>query len=349
MKNKNYLKLSSIYYLAASLVCVFFILGFTGVLKNDIISSLLIQIVAMLIVPFCLYTLFVSKNPKQTLKDTGIKKISLKSVVLCFLLGILLYFLNSFIANFFSTSLSLLGWENLYAKFSSATVKFSYGLLIKEFILSAILPAICEEFLHRGMLLHAGKKYGNTKFCLIISSILFGLMHLNVQQFFYASILGFIMGYITLVADSIIPSIILHFMNNALSTYFYYGSVLGWKIPTTYSNVKIILSANKLLNIIISCICLFSIIYLIIYLIKKLKEEQANNRIKEFVKKLNFTNLPISEMQAKIDEINKIIKDNKLYTFKTVKKLGLKNNVFIISSFVLTGLITLSSLIWGLI
>ena len=199
------------------------------------------------------------------------------------------------------------------------------------------------------MLLHAGKKYGNTKFCLIISSILFGLMHLNVQQFFYASILGFIMGYITLVADSIIPSIILHFMNNALSTYFYYGSALGWKIPTTYSNVKIILSANKLLNIIISCICLFSIIYLIIYLIKKLKEEQANNRIKEFVKKLNFTNLSISEMQTKIDEINKIIKDNKLYTFKTGKKLGLKNNVFIISSFVLTGLITLSSLIWGLI
>ena len=349
MKNKNFIKLTSIYYLAAILVCVWFVLGFTGVLKNDIISSVLIQIVTMLIVPFFLYTLFVSKNPKQTLKDTGIKKISLKMVGICLILGVLLYFFNSFVANFFSTSLSLLGWENLYAKFGTTTVKFSYGLLIKEFILSAILPAICEEFLHRGLLLHAGKKCGNTKFCLIISSVLFGLMHLNVQQFFYATILGFIIGYVTLVADSIVPSIILHFMNNALSTYFYYGSVLGWKIPTAYYKIKSVLSGNILLNIILSCICLFSIIYLIIYLIKKLKEEQTKNRIKNIVKNLNITNLPINEMQAKIDEINKIIKNKTVYAFQSSKKLSLKNNVFVISSFVLTSLITLSSLIWGLI
>lgn len=348
MINKNYLKISGIYYLATILVCVWFVLGYLGRIRTDILSSVLIQLISMLIIPLALYTFIISKSAKQTIKDVGIKKVSSKTVGLCVLLGIVLYFFNSYVANFFSTILGILGWENLYAKFSTTTIRFSYGLLVKEFILTAIFPAICEEVLHRGLLLHAGKKFASTKICLIVSSILFGLMHQNIQQFFYASILGFIMGYVSLVTNSIIPSMILHFMNNALSTYFYYGSLLGWRIPILYNKIHTFISSKGLLNVIISCICLFVIIYLIINLIRELKVEHTKLEISKLVQNINITALPVSEIQAKVDEINAVIQ-NKNRIFAPHKKLGFKNNIFIISSFVLSGFVTICSLIWGLI
>ena len=348
MKNKNFLKISAIYYIATILICVWFVLGYFGIITNDILSSFLIQIVTMLAVPLLLYTLFVSKNFRKTLSDTGIKKVSSKIVLLTILLGVLLYFFNSFISNFFASLLSLLGWENLYSRFASTSVQFSYGLLLKEFILSAILPAICEEFLHRGIMLHAGQKYSNPRYCLFISSILFGLMHLNIQQFFYATILGFIMGYVALVADSIIPSMILHFMNNALSTYFYYGSVLGWKIPTAYYNLLNYLAVRPIIYIITSCLCVALIVYLILFLISKIKEVKIKSQIRNMVNELNLTELPIEEMQKKVDEVNLIISQTK--NLKTKKeKSPFYSKVFVISSFVLSGLVTLCTFIWGLI
>ncbi len=349
MKNKNFIIISAIYYIATILVCVWFVLGYLGIITNDVLSTFLIQIVTMLAIPMLLYTLFISKNAKTTLKDVGLKKVSGKVVGICILLGVVLYFFNSFVANFFSSILSLFGWENLYSQFSSTTVQLSYGLVLKEFVLTAILPAICEEFLHRGILLHAGKKCGNTRYCLIISSILFGLLHLNIQQFFYATILGFIMGYVSLVADSIIPSMILHFMNNALSTYFYYGYYMGWKIPILYNNILNFLYANPVLYIIVSCIAVAIIVYLILYFIQKIKEDRIKKQIKTMIYQLNLINLPVQEMQKKVDEINIIINQAKSLKLPHGQKVGFKQNVFVISCIVLSGLITLCTFVWGLI
>lgn len=346
--NKKYLKISAIYYLAALLVCVFFVLGYLNVVKSNVLSSVLIQVISMLVIPFLLYTLLEAKTAKQTYLDCGIKKINSKTLVITIILGFLLYFLNSFVADFSASILNFFKWENIYGQFTKPKIiKFTPLLLVQEVILSCLFPAVCEEFLHRGLLLHAGKKHVNTKFCLIISSLFFGLMHLNIQQFFYAAVLGYLMGLITLAANSIIPSVIIHFMNNALSTYFYYGRILGWKFPMLYNKFLSILYNNPAIYIMVTLVSVLSIIYFVFYLIIKLKKIYAKKQVKELVKNLNIESLPVEEVSAKIDQANLIL--NQTYSNSKLKKPSLKNSLFTISTFVLTGVITICTFIWGLI
>jgi len=261
MKNKNIFKINIIYFVAISLVATVFLFGHLGILKNDILSSVLIQIVVMCAIPLLMYSLLMKRNIKDSLKDIGFKSITSKMVAISILLGFVLYFVNTFVADAFASIIALFGYETLP---TSGTTTLNYSLLFKELILSCFLPGICEEILHRGIMLHAGKQHANTRYCLIISSLLFGLTHLNIRQFFYASILGFLMGYVSLASDSIIPSIIIHFMNNFLSNYFYYGTKLGWPLARFVNFVSNIFMSNVFIFIITSSLGV--ILLLMVYL-----------------------------------------------------------------------------------
>ena len=56
-------------------VAVIFVLGYLGIITDSYLSTFLIQGVVMLAMPVILYSLFVSKNVKQTFSDFGFKKI----------------------------------------------------------------------------------------------------------------------------------------------------------------------------------------------------------------------------------------------------------------------------------
>ena len=332
------------------LVAIIFVLGAFGIFNNDILSSMLIQVVVMFAIPLVMYTLLVSKNVKTSFKDAGIKKISGKMVLIAVALGFVMYFINSFVADAFSSILSLFGYENIY---SAGTVKLNYSFLFKEFVLSAILPGICEEFLHRGLLLSAGKKTGNTRLCLFISSILFGLMHLNINQFFYASILGFLMGYVALISDSIIPTMIIHFMNNFLSSYFYYGKYMNWPVAVFANYISKILSSNVLLFTIITTASVLALISLFILLTRAMLRERAKNDAIKIINALKLENLTIIEAQQRINQANIILENSKSAKFSNTVKAGKNANfvdkIFMYSSLVLGGIITISSFIWGII
>lgn len=350
MKNKTFFKINIIYFIAMILVALIFVLGYLGYFQNDYISTFLIQIMVMFAIPMLLYTMFVSKSFKQTFKDTGFKKISIRMIGIAILLGIVLYFINNFVAQFFSSLISLLGYENLT---QTTTVAFSYELLFREFLLTCVLPGICEEFLHRGIMLFAGKKCGNTRYVLIASSILFGLMHLNINQFFYAAILGFLMGYVAIVADSIYPSIIIHFLNNFLNTYFYYGYYLNWPFATFVNDIESLIASNIFVYIIVNTILICLLLMLYVYLTRVLAKERARYDVKKIIACLQINNLPIEQAQAKINQANEILTKTESLKFKNTVSSGGKfsflSQVFLISSIVLGSLITISSFIWGII
>ena len=360
-----------------SCVAVLFVLGYMGVVKSDVLSSFLIQIVVMFAIPLLLYTLLISKNTKQTFKDAGFKKINGKMILIAIALGFVLYFINSFVADAFSSIINLLGYENLYG---STSVKLTYKLLLKEFVLSAILPGFCEEFLHRGIMLFTNKKVKNPRYCLIISSILFGLMHLNINQFFYAAILGGLMGYVALCADSIFPSMIIHFMNNFLSSYFFYGYYLNWPFARFVSNFSTILRQNILIFIVVTTCGVLMLLACYKILTTMLRRERAKLEVKKILNSIEKENISYDEMQSKINLANEIIKKsengifslnlqtNKIETLPTSNletsakenipnqskakqkiKFSLLDNVFLISALFLGALITIVTLIWGLI
>ena len=94
-------------------------------------------------------------------------------------------------------------------------------------IIAAIYICICapifEEIFYRRIILGSLRRYGDT-FAIVISAILFGAMHGNFSQFFYAFALGLIYGYIVVRSNSIMPAILLHALNNSISTFALYIS-----------------------------------------------------------------------------------------------------------------------------
>ena len=81
---------------------------------------------------------------------------------------------------------------------------------------TAIAPAIFEEFAMRCCALGVLKKYGKG-FAVFAVSIVFGLIHQNVIQFVFAFLVGLILGYITVVTDSVVPAMLIHGANNMIS------------------------------------------------------------------------------------------------------------------------------------
>jgi len=84
------------------------------------------------------------------------------------------------------------------------------------FVRMTVCAAFFEEFITRGILLNALKPYGEG-FAIIVTGLLFGLMHGNFQQFFYTAAFGIALGYIAVQTDSIVPTTILHAMFNSLA------------------------------------------------------------------------------------------------------------------------------------
>lgn len=344
MENKNYFKINIIYFTALVCTALVFVLGYLEILKSDWISTILIQIVVMFSIPLLLYTLLISKNSKQTFKDVGIRKITIKMLWIAIALGFVLYFLNTFVATTFQSIISLLGYEKLS---SPSKVNLNYAFLFKEFLLTAILPGICEEFLHRGVMLFGAKKCCNTKTCLIISSLLFGLTHLNINQFFYAAILGFLMGNVALASNSIIPTMIIHFMNNFLSTYLYYGTHLGFPVARFISTIESLLMSDVITYMITITAGVMILWWLYTILVKSLKKERAKIELNNILKNLNLEENSKEESLKKLNHAENIMQEKINNT--PIQKNTFQEKIFLYASIFFGVFMTISSFIWGIL
>ena len=81
----------------------------------------------------------------------------------------------------------------------------------------AVVAPIYEEIIFRGILLKGMAKKINPIIALVVSALLFALVHLNIPQGINAFLLGLVIGFIYLKTGSIYLSIFAHFINNFLA------------------------------------------------------------------------------------------------------------------------------------
>lgn len=142
-----------------------------------------------------------------------IKPVKSSMLIVLTLMGMGVAMVSNVAAELVSSNFSSIGIDyNPDIETSSQSV-FTNILYV---VSTAITPAFAEEFAFRGILMGVLRKYGNS-FAIITSAVLFGAMHGNIIQIPFAFILGLIFGYIDCKANSIIPSIIIHFLNNFYS------------------------------------------------------------------------------------------------------------------------------------
>lgn len=89
------------------------------------------------------------------------------------------------------------------------------SLLLNLFVF-AVLPALLEELVFRGYVLRALRPHGDW-FAVIVSALLFGLMHGNIVQIPFALIVGVALGWLYVMTDNIWIPIAVHFINNGFS------------------------------------------------------------------------------------------------------------------------------------
>ena len=80
----------------------------------------------------------------------------------------------------------------------------------------AVAPAICEEIAFRGFVMGSLSDFGDG-FAILISSMFFGMMHTGISGILFAFLVGLLLGFIHKISGSLIPSMIVHFLNNAYS------------------------------------------------------------------------------------------------------------------------------------
>jgi hypothetical protein len=90
----------------------------------------------------------------------------------------------------------------------------------KQYIIAilamAVIPAVVEEFLFRGVILRGYERFGALT-AVVVSGVLFGLLHLNLVNLPAIIFLGIMIGYVVVRTDSIFSGMLYHFIQNFLS------------------------------------------------------------------------------------------------------------------------------------
>jgi sodium transport system permease protein len=80
----------------------------------------------------------------------------------------------------------------------------------------AVTPAICEEVAFRGFILSGLSRNKRIGLAIAFSSLAFGVIHMIPQQVFNATLLGLVLGLLTIRSNSLLPAILFHFVYNSL-------------------------------------------------------------------------------------------------------------------------------------
>jgi len=368
-KKKSVFKTYLIYFLCMLSFVGVRICGSLGVFSNlsdnafEIVYTLLIEVVVLFLLPLVLYCLFIRVKPKQVFATCNFNKCNTKTIIVSVLLGIILYLFTIIISTFFNGIIALFGYSR-----PSSGVEMTLTMYLIQIVTVAILPAICEEFIHRGLLLQGTKHIGFNK-SIIITGILFGLIHLNITQVFYAAILGILIGYIAVISKNIWPAIIVHFMNNFISITSSYLQTSN----AAYANFmdKVYASINQVnFFVLVLVITIFIAILLVLtyYLMSKLykysiidkvnrainevyNEDGAaksnapinlgNLEVRRLVESTTTLNLDFSSIKSPIDIL--MPKQTKIY------RRTYKDKIFLKASVLLGVIITIFTFVWGVI
>jgi len=106
-------------------------------------------------------------------------------------------------------------------EFSSQSIT-TFGDFALKVLLLAVMPAVGEELVFRGIIFGGLRQNLNVKYATLICSIMFTLIHFSIFKTFYQVILGVILCLLVYYTGTIVYSIIFHFVNNFIIILFAY-------------------------------------------------------------------------------------------------------------------------------
>ncbi|WP_186380822.1 CPBP family intramembrane glutamic endopeptidase [Paenibacillus xylanexedens] len=162
------------------------------------------------------YTWFLALNPRfrEYIRDPLCSKVKIRTAAFYIIAGFVLMALTSVLI--LGTGIETNEGQRHLFESSDLRSAVTFQMIIAVIAIGLIIPFF-EELLFRGLLFTTlSNKYG-AWWALIISSVIFGMLHGGV--FIATSIFGLVFGFIFYKTKSLIPGIVLHMIWNSLSVF----------------------------------------------------------------------------------------------------------------------------------
>ena len=177
-----------------------------GLVANLLISQFVI------LLPACI-SIVLSKK-KIEWKDFGFQKIKISTLLLTIVYTFLCMPLVTVV-----NAISMLFVDNTVVAISSEILALPFPLAL--FIIAMVGP-FSEEFVFRGIIFNSYKKDGNALGAILLSALVFGFMHMNLNQAGYAFVIGIALAFLMVATGSLWAPFLMHFIVNAQSVIMMY-------------------------------------------------------------------------------------------------------------------------------
>lgn len=179
---------------------------FVSVIANRYTVPLWLQLIiseSTIILPGLIWMLIYNVPFREGL---GFKKIKPATIAMSVLLAYLLMPLISLV-----NLISQLFTKNAVVSLSGEIL--SENTFVMIFIIGVFGP-FCEEFVFRGIIGRGMSRFGSVLASAVVSGFFFGIMHMNLNQFCYAFVLGIIFAIVNYASGSVYTSMIMHTVVN---------------------------------------------------------------------------------------------------------------------------------------
>jgi uncharacterized protein len=251
-----------------------------------IYSSIPITEFLLIFLPSIIY-LFITKQ--QVKEALSLRTIGFKSVLIVLIIGLLIYpaatfvglasqlFFHNYLADAFQTFASLPPWQGL--------------------LMIAVTPAICEETAMRGAVL-AGYKNTNMHKAAVMNGFLFGILHMNLQQFFYAFAIGVVFAYLVMITGSIFSSMLCHFTCNGISYMISYYAMKNIPQAKEMDSLSASVKSATLITFFVVFIICCTLIVLLIKALQAINKKKSEERYEKTIESM-YQNAMVGNLMLK--------------------------------------------------
>lgn len=217
------------------------------------------------------------------------------------------------------------------------------GELFLWIVVGALLPATFEELTHRGLVLDALGDGGNEVVQVFLGGLMFALMHTNIMQFLYAFVGGCVMAFVVVKTGSILPAMLMHFVNNTYSHLSNYASqnpksILGW-----IDTINNLFTSNVLL-LVVGAILLIVNVIVALWLLTWLQKTSGKPEGLREVTLLGIRRKGVDQEGKPTSTTQRLLT---LDAYRPYGKARLVDNVFLAGVITTTTLSTIFTYVWG--
>ena len=224
------------------------IIGFANpIILNDINLTSIIASVCNYILPLPIFLYLMNKLEKQEIHSN---KLTIKKFIVYIAISLTLMWIGNLIG---LTITEILG-NLIQSEIANPIVEtIDSSSVYTNLLLMVIMAPIFEEIIFRKLLIDRTIKYGKGV-SILLSALIFGLFHGNLNQFFYAFLIGGFFAYVYIKTGKIIYTILLHLTVN------FFGSIISVIVGNSLNNM------NTMANLPIAYAGII-IIYFLIYVL----------------------------------------------------------------------------------